>query len=179
MFGTMCKALHPGGAAQDGLKTALLAAKDYTSSNGGLEAQEGFMFTYSDEQDFSQMTDEPGERWEVEKNTYKPFSCGIVTHPIIDGCIQLRNEHNLSAEQIDKVSLRVNPLVLKLAGKKTPETGLEAKFSIFYISAAAIIKGVAGPSQFTDAAVREPQVVMLRDRVVEDVGVLSRATQPA
>jgi 2-methylcitrate dehydratase PrpD len=165
MFGTMCKALHPGSAAQDGLKAALLAAKDYTSSDGVLEAQEGFMFTYSDEQDFSQITDELGARWETEKNTYKPFSCGIVTHPIIDGCIQLRNEHGLSAGDIDTVSLRVNPLVLKLTGKKTPQTGLEAKFSIFYISAAAIIKGVAGPNQFTDEAVREPEVVMLRDRV--------------
>jgi len=165
MFGTMCKAFHPGSAGQNGLKAALLASKDYTSSNGALEAQEGFMFTYSDEQDFTQVTDELGRRWEVEKNTYKPFSCGIVTHPIIDGCIQLRNEHGLSAEDIEKVSLRVNPLVLKLTGKKTPQTGLEAKFSIFYISAAAIIKGVAGPNQFTDEAVREPQVVMLRDRV--------------
>jgi len=161
----MCKAFHPGSAGQNGLKAALLASKDYTSSNGALEAQEGFMFTYSDEQDFTQVTDELGRRWEVEKNTYKPFSCGIVTHPIIDGCIQLRNEHGLSAEDIEKVSLRVNPLVLKLTGKKTPQTGLEAKFSIFYISAAAIIKGVAGPNQFTDEAVREPQVVMLRDRV--------------
>jgi len=165
MFGTMCKALHPGSAGQNGLKAALLAAQDYTSSNGVLEAREGFMFTYSDEQDFSQVTDELGQRWEVEKNSYKPFSCGIVTHPIIDGCIQLRNEHGLTAEQIEKVSLRVNPLVLKLTGKKTPRTGLEAKFSIFYISAAAIIKGVAGPNQFTDQAVREPDVVMLRDRV--------------
>ena len=165
MFGTMCKAFHPGSAGQNGLKAALLAAKNYTSSNRALEAQEGFMFTYSDEQDFSQVSDELGERWEVEKNTYKPFSCGIVTHPIIDGCIQLRNEHSLSADRIEKVSLRVNPLVLKLTGKKTPQTGLEAKFSIFYISAAAIIKGVAGPNQFTDEAVREPAVVALRDRV--------------
>ncbi len=165
MFGTMCKSFHVGSAGQNGLKAALLAAKNYTSSNGVLEAKEGFAFTYSDEQDFSMITDNLGSSWEVEKNTYKPFSCGIVTHPIIDGCIQLRNEHQLTSEQIEKVSLRVNPLVIKLTGKKAPQTGLEAKFSIFYISAAALITGVAGPNQFTDEAVRDPETIALRDRV--------------
>lgn len=165
MFGTMCKSFHVGSAGQNGLKAALLAAKNYTSSDGALEAKEGFAFTYSDEQDFSKITGNLGQTWEVEKNTYKPFSCGIVTHPIIDGCIQLRNEHQLTAEQIEKVSLSVNPLVIKLTGKKTPQTGLEAKFSIFYISAAAIIEGVAGPNQFTDEAVQNPEAIGLRDRV--------------
>ena len=165
MFGTMCKSFHVGSAGQNGLKAALLASKNYTSSDGALEAKEGFAFTYSDEQDFSKITDNLGETWEVEKNTYKPFSCGIVTHPIIDGCIQLRNEHKLTSNQIEKVSLRVNPLVIKLTGKKTPQTGLEAKFSIFYISAAAIIEGVAGPNQFTDEAVQKPKTIALRDRV--------------
>ncbi|MDH4125220.1 MAG: MmgE/PrpD family protein [Gammaproteobacteria bacterium] len=165
MFGTMCKALHPGNAAQNGLKAALLAAKNYTSSDIALEAPEGFLFSYSDEQDFAQITDGLGGRWEIEKNTYKPFSCGIVTHPIIDGCLQLRSEYALRPEMISRVSLRVNPLVIKLTGKKTPQTGLEAKFSIFYISAAALVHGAAGPNQFTDAAVREAITVALRDRV--------------
>jgi 2-methylcitrate dehydratase PrpD len=165
MFGTMCKSFHVGSAGQNGLKAALLASKNYTSSNGVLEAKEGFAFTYSDEQDFSMITENLGKTWEVEKNTYKPFACGIVTHPIIDGCIQLRNEHNLTSEQIESVSLRVNPLVIELTGKKTPQTGLEAKFSIFYISAAAIIEGVAGPNQFTDEAVQDSEAIALRDRV--------------
>jgi 2-methylcitrate dehydratase PrpD len=85
MFGTMCKPFHPGSAGQNGLKAAFLASKDYTSSNAALEAPEGFMFTYSDEQDFSQITDDLGATFEGVKNTYKPFACGIVTHPIIDG----------------------------------------------------------------------------------------------
>ncbi len=97
MFGTMCKAFHPGSAGQNGLKAALLAAKDYTSDDGAIEAQEGFAFTYSDEQDFTQITDNLGGTFEVARNTYKPFACGIVTHPIIDGCIQLRNEHKLES----------------------------------------------------------------------------------
>ncbi|MEM9404280.1 MAG: MmgE/PrpD family protein, partial [Pseudomonadota bacterium] len=165
MFGTMCKSFHVGSAGQNGLKAALLASKGYTSKETALEAQEGFAFTYSDEQDFSQITDDLGGRFEVVKNTYKPFACGIVTHPIIDGCIQLRNDHGLTPEQIRRVSLRVNPLVIKLTGKKTPQIGLETKFSIFHASAAAIIRGAAGPNEFTDAAAQDAQIVALRDKV--------------
>ena len=165
MFGTMCKAFHVGSAAQNGLRAALLAAQGFTSTDRAIEAPEGFAFAFSDEQDFSRITDGLGETWEIEKNTYKPFSCGIVTHPIIDGCITLRNEHALSAGQIDRISLRVNPLVLKLTGKRSPRTGLEAKFSIYYISAAAIVDGMAGPNQFTDEALRNPEVTALQSRV--------------
>ncbi|MDA0681685.1 MAG: MmgE/PrpD family protein [Proteobacteria bacterium] len=165
MFGTMCKAFHPGSAGQNGLKAALLASKDYTSSNGAIEAKEGFAFSYSDEQDFSQITDNLGASFEVSRNTYKPFACGIVTHPIIDGCIQLRNEHNLTSDQISAVSLRVNPLVIKLTGKKSPQSGLESKFSIYHASAAAIIRGSAGPNEFSDETVRNAEVISLRDKV--------------
>lgn len=165
MFGTMCKSFHVGSAGQNGLKAALLASKDFTSSDGALEAKEGFAFTYSDEQDFSQITDNLGGTFEVARNTYKPFSCGIVTHPIIDGCIQLRNEHKLTSDRIARVSLRVNPLVLKLTGKKTPQSGLEAKFSIYHASAAAIIRGSAGPDEFTDETVHNAEVITLRDKV--------------
>jgi 2-methylcitrate dehydratase PrpD len=165
MFGTMCKPLHPGRSAQNGLAAALLAAKGFTSKDNAIEAAEGFAYTMSDAQDFSRITDGLGETFEVVKNTYKPFACGIVTHPIIDGCIQLRNEHGLEAADIERVALRVNPLVLKLTGKKTPQTGLEAKFSIYHASAAAIIRGTAGPKEFTDETARDPQLIALRDRV--------------
>ena len=165
MFGTMCKAFHVGSAGQNGLKAALLASKNYTSDDGAIEAQEGFAFTYSDEQDFSQITDNLGGSFEVSRNTYKPFACGIVTHPIIDGCIQLRNEHRLTANRISGVSLRVNPLVLKLTGKKKPKTGLESKFSIYHACAAAIIRGTAGPNEFTDETAQDLEVMRLRDKV--------------
>jgi len=165
MFGTMCKPLHPGRSAQGGLMAALLAGRNFTSADNALEAAEGFAFTMSDEQDFSKITENLGGSFEILRNTYKPFACGIVTHPIIDGCIQLRNENNLTADQVESVSLRVNPLVIKLTGKKTPTSGLESKFSIYHCCAAAIIRGVAGPREFTDEVVLDPAVVALRDRV--------------
>jgi 2-methylcitrate dehydratase PrpD len=91
MFGTMCKAFHPGRAAQNGLTADLLAAKNFTSSEQGLEAPRGFARVLSENRDFSKLTRGLGETYEVTRNTYKPFPCGIVIHPTIDACIQLPN----------------------------------------------------------------------------------------
>jgi 2-methylcitrate dehydratase PrpD len=165
MFGTMCKAFHPGRAAQNGLTAALLAAKNFTSSEQSLEAPRGFAHVLSQERDFSKLTRGLGETYQVTRNTYKPFPCGIVIHPTIDACIQLRREHSPKASEIEKVELRVHPLVLELTGKKTPMRGLEGKFSVYHSAAVALLRGVVGQREYSDEAVREPEVVALRDRV--------------
>ena len=60
---------------------------------------------------------------------------------------------------------KVHPLVLELTGKKTPQAGLEGKFSVYHSAAVAIIHGAAGEAEYGDAVVRDPQVIALRDRV--------------
>ncbi len=169
MFGTMTKSFHPGRAAQNGLTAALLAARNFTSSDQGIEAKRGWANTLSTAHRYGQITDKLGETYEISLNTYKPFACGIVIHPAIDGCIQLRNKYNLTAAQIDRIELKVHPLVLELTGKKTPQTGLEGKFSVFHAAAVAIVQGAAGEKQFSDRTVRDPAIVALRGRVVATV----------
>lgn len=150
MFGTMCKAFHPGRAAQNGMSAALLAANNFTSSERGIEASRSFGHVMASERDFSKITDGLGETFEVSKNTYKPFACGIVVHPTIDACLQLRRDDGIDAEQIRSTELRVHPLVLELTGKKKPQNGLEGKFSVCHSAAVAFIYGAAGPSQYED-----------------------------
>jgi 2-methylcitrate dehydratase PrpD len=165
MFGTMVKPFHPGNAARNGLLSALLAAKDFTSSSQGIEAPRGFAHVLSTEFKPEEITGRLGETWEISLNTYKPYACGIVEHPIIDGCIQLRNEHDVKADDIEAISLKVHPLVLELTGKKEPKVGLEGKFSVYHSAAVAIVHGAAGEAQYSDEAVRDPQVVALRGKV--------------
>jgi 2-methylcitrate dehydratase PrpD len=165
MFGTMCKPFHPGRAAQNGLAAAHLAAEGFTSSERVLEAPRGFANVMSTARDFSEITEGLGESFEIALNTYKPFACGIVIHPTIDGCIQLRNEHKLTGEEIRRIDLQVHPLVLELTGKRTPKVGLEGKFSVYHSAAVAIIHGRAGEQEYSDEAVRDPRVTRLRDSV--------------
>src|SRR5437762_2244201 len=147
-FGTMTKALHPGAAARAGLTSALLAKHGYTASPRALEAPRGLMQTYSDKCDWREINDALGKRFEIAFNTYKPFACGVVIHPAIDGCVQLRNAHRLAAADIDRIELRVHPLVLELCGKTAPRTGLEGKFSVYHACAAGIVFGQAGEAEF-------------------------------
>jgi 2-methylcitrate dehydratase PrpD len=169
MFGTMVKPMHPGNAARNGLLAALLASKDFTSSEQGIEGRRGFANVLATARNYDEITRGLGSTWETALNTYKPFACGIVEHPAIDGCIQLRNEHKLEAGDIEGIALKVHPLVLELTGKRTPQTGLEGKFSVFHSCAVAIIHGAAGEAQYSDEAVRDPAVMALRDKVTAAV----------
>ncbi len=165
MFGSMCKSLHPGRAAQSGLTAALLASKNYTSSDQGIEAPRGFAHVLSTKFDESIITAEWGQRFELMSNMYKPYACGLVVHGTIDGCIQLRNEHGLTPEMIERVDLKVSTIVFELTAKENPQTGLEGKFSVFHAAAVALIYGVAGEAQFSDDCVQNPQVIALRRKV--------------
>jgi 2-methylcitrate dehydratase PrpD len=169
MFGTMVKPMHPGNAARNGLLAAFLASKNFTSAEQGIEGRRGFANVLATARNYAEITEKLGETWEISLNTYKPFACGIVEHPAIDGCIQLRNEHKLKAEDIEGIALSVHPLVLELTGKKTPQTGLEGKFSVYHSSAVAVIHGAAGEEEYSDEVVRDPRVVALRDKVTATV----------
>jgi 2-methylcitrate dehydratase PrpD len=165
MFGTMTKSFHPGRAAQNGLTAALLAAQNFTSSNQAIEAARGWANVLSTARNYAEITDNLGGRYEISLNTYKPFPCGIVIHPAIDGCLQLRAEHRLTPGQIERIELRVHPLVLELTGKKTPQAGLEGKFSVYHAVASALVNGRLGEAEFSDRVVRDPATVALRERV--------------
>ena len=164
-FGSMNKSFNPGRAAANGIFAALLASKNFTSSDAMIEAKRGWANAISTKQDYSQITDGLGQHYEAALNTYKPFACGIVMHPAIDAAIQLRDENHLKPDQIERVDMKVHPLVLELTGKPTPQAGLEGKFSIYHAVAVALVEGAGGEKQFSDRAVRDPVVVALRDRV--------------
>jgi 2-methylcitrate dehydratase PrpD len=165
MFGSMCKPFHPGWAAKNGLTAALLAQQGFTSAAQGIEGKRGFASVLATERDYAAITERLGETWELAENTYKPFACGVVIHPIIDGCIELRNTYGLKPEDVAAVSAQVHPLVHELTGKTSPQSGLEGKFSVYHSAAVALIDGAAGQAQYSDARVRDPQVIALRDKV--------------
>jgi 2-methylcitrate dehydratase PrpD len=165
MFGTMTKSFHPGSAAKNGLLAAIMAEAGFDSSERALEAPRGWACTTSDKQDWSEIVDGLGATWESALNSYKPFACGIVIHPAIDGCIQIRDEIGDKVKEIASVALTTHPLVLELTGKRDPKTGLEGKFSVFHSAACALLRGDGAPTAFTDEIVTAPDIVALRDTI--------------
>ncbi len=167
-FGTMTKPFHPGGAARAGLLSALLARHGFTASARALEAPRGYAQVVSTKYAWHEATDALGERFEISFNTYKPFACGIVIHPSIDACVQLR-EQGVRPEDVERIELKVHSLVLELTGKKEPADGLQAKFSVYHGCAAGLIFGRAAEAEFADDVVTRDDVVALRRKVVASV----------
>lgn len=167
-FGTMSKPLHPGAAARAGLMAALMAKNGFTASRRALEAPRGLIQVVSTKTAWHEVTDELGQRFEISFNTYKPFACGIVVHPGIDACVQLK-EQGIRAEDIERIELKVHSLVLELCGKNEPADGLAAKFSIYHACAVGLIHGRAGEGEYTDEVVNSAPVVALRSKVVATV----------
>jgi 2-methylcitrate dehydratase PrpD len=167
-FGTMTKPFHPGGAARAGLLSALLARHGFTASPRALEAPRGYAQVLSTKCAWNEATDDLGERFEISFNTYKPFACGIVIHPSIDACVQLR-EQGVNPQDIERIELKVHSLVLELTGKKEPADGLQGKFSVFHGCAAGLIFGRAGEPEYADDIVTREDVVALRRKVVATV----------
>jgi 2-methylcitrate dehydratase PrpD len=162
----MNKSFNPGRAASNGIFAAILASKNFTSSEGMIEAKRGWANTISTKQDYAEIIEGLGQRFEAALNTYKPFACGIVLHPLIDAAIQLRNDNKLTPDMIKQVDVKVHPLVFELTGKKTPKEGLEGKFSVYHAVAIAFIEGAGGEKQFSDRAVTDTKTVALRSKVV-------------
>ena len=165
MFGSMCKNLHGGRAAQNGLNAALLARNGFTSSEHALEAPRGFAHVLGEAPNLAAITDGLGSTFEVLQNTYKPFPCGVVIHPVIDGCVTLQSLHDIQADGIRRVALRVNPLVLELCGRKTPATTSEAKLSVYHSAAAALLRGRMTEQEYAMSCVSDPAVLTLRGKV--------------
>ncbi|MDE3077901.1 MAG: MmgE/PrpD family protein, partial [Chloroflexota bacterium] len=116
-FGAMTKSLHCGKAASNGLLAGLLAVRGYTAADDSLQGRRGMFQTMSPAADASQLTEGLGERWEIFRNGFKPYACGVVTHPAIDAVRQLGSRQGVRAADVERIELRVHPLVLELTGK--------------------------------------------------------------
>ena len=124
MFGTMTKSFHPGRAAQNGLTAALLASQELHQFQRRASRRRAAGPTCSARRATTPRSPRTSAaHFEISENSYKPFPCGVVIHPAIDGCIQLRKQYNLTRGEIERIELKVHPLVLELTGKKTPQTG--------------------------------------------------------
>jgi 2-methylcitrate dehydratase PrpD len=163
MFGSMGKAFHPGRAAQNGYAAALLADAGFTAGERGIEGPRGFAAVQAAHADLSRIAAGLGTDFNLRRNTYKPYPCGIVNHPTIDGAIGLHQEHRLAAGSVRSVRLRVAPLVLDLCNQQNITRGLQGKFSVYHGAAVGLVRGKAGLQEYTDGAVNDPEIRRVRE----------------
>jgi 2-methylcitrate dehydratase PrpD len=169
--GAWTKRLHPGWAAQAGIRAALLARNGFIGPRTVFEGTHGLFngFAHTTAGDYGKLTDDFGTRWVTETIAFKPFACGTMTHPYIDCAIRLARR-GIAAEMIRELVCEVaegtvHRLWEPLASKQTPPNAYAAKFSTPFCIAAGFILGDAGLAAFTEETASDPRLHALAAKV--------------
>ena len=168
--GAWTKRLHPGWAAQSGMRAALLARGGFLGPRTVFEGVHGLFhgFAHTTEGDYAAL-DDFGTRWVTETLAFKPYPCGTMAHPYID-CARRLAARGIKAGDIKEMVCEVaegtvHRLWEPLAAKQRPPNGYAAKFATPFILATGFVRGGVGLDAFTDAAVRDPDVLALAAKV--------------
>jgi 2-methylcitrate dehydratase PrpD len=164
-LGTMAKSVGVGHAGRGGLLAALLAAQGVRGPEAPIEGERGFFRVMGIPVDTARVVDGLGESWEITRNTYKPYPCGIVLNPVVDACLALREEHAPAAQDIACVTVHGHPLLRQRADRPQPDSGRQAQVSAQHAVAVVLLDGRAGISEFSDGRVRAPEVRALAAKV--------------
>jgi 2-methylcitrate dehydratase PrpD len=169
--GAWTKRLHPGWAAQSGLRAALMARAGYNGPRTVLEGPHGFFsaFAHGAAPRFGYLSDQVGEHWLMEDIAFKPYACGTMIHPYIDCMIRLAAS-GVAADDIQSITCEtgeglVNRLWEPLAAKHLPPSGYAAKFSMPFCMAVGFFDRAAGLEQFSDEKARDPRILALAKRI--------------
>ena len=166
-FGTMTKPLHAGRAAENGVTAALLARDGFTAAPNILEAARGFFNAMAGGYEDSKIRGCLGSPYFMKQPgiSIKPYPSGSLSHPAQDLILDLVKEHDIKAENVERIEVGTNSNVPNALIYPMPKTALEGKFSIPFCMAIAVIERKAGIAQFQDRKVRGKKVVELMKRV--------------
>lgn len=162
--GTMAAHFRPGHATRAGVCAAICAAQGLACSDDALEAEKGFLDVFSAGADVGRALAGLGEDFELLRNTYKPYPCGIVIHPTLDACLDIGAGLD-AADVVTDATLRVHPLALRLTGKREPRDALEAAISIYHWAASALLRRRAGLAEMREDCIADPAIAGLRSRI--------------
>lgn len=181
MHGTMTTALMPAQAAQTGLQAALLAAKGMTASPMALEGRYGYLSVFAEEPHLPYLLDDFGDRFEVLRNTYKPYPCGIVIHPILDACLQLKRDHKLDHQGIERVTVKASPSAMALTDRRQAIDEFQTHVSLYHWVAVAFIRGTARTTDMLTEVALDPEIVAFQERItaVRDEAIAPDAAEVA
>ncbi len=165
---TGAKNVGIGNSARNGLFAALVAEAGYTAAPRAIEGAQGWARATGDELKRHALIAGLGESWEITRNAYKPYPCGIVLHAVIDACFELRSKYLLSSADIAAIMVAGHPLLLARADRPVGNER-DGKISIHHSVAAVFLFGAAGVREYSDAVVMDPAVAAFRERVHAEV----------
>ena len=167
-FGSMTKPLHAGWASSHGIEAVRLAQAGATASAEILESPTGFLSAFSPRgnADLSGWTQTTDIRFRHHGLSIKKYPVCYASHRIIDGVIDLRKQYGFKSADVSAITATLSDVNARILHNHSPQTALEAKFSLEFACAMAVCEGAVGLAQ-----VRDEQIVR------EDVQSLIKCVQ--
>ncbi len=168
--GAWTKRIHPGLAAQNGIQAALLAAEGFSGPRRILEGRDGFLRGYSRHPVPQRLTTGLGDSYEILRTAVKPHACCRYMQGPIDAILDIIRENSLAEPAIAKIEIAILEAGWTIvceprAQKYSPESVVDAQFSMPFGAAVAVLHGAAGLDQFTLDQVRSPSVAKVIGKV--------------
>jgi 2-methylcitrate dehydratase PrpD len=168
-FGTVTKPLHVGHTARSGLFAALLARDGFTANPAALEHKQGFLMVFNGAGNFAadKILADWGRPYDIVSPglAIKQHPCCGSTHPAIDALLLLRAEHTIAPDKVARIDSWTHPRRLAHTNRPDPQSGLDAKFSVQYCLARALLDGRIRLDHFEGDAFRDPAVQALMRRI--------------
>jgi 2-methylcitrate dehydratase PrpD len=171
--GTWTQLLHPGWAAHSGVAAAVLAKSGWSGPSTVLEGRFGLFRSHVQQPGyafaFERVTEGLGDVWESRCISFKPYPCAHVLHPFLDAILALHRE-GLRAEAVERIECPIArymvPVVCEpAAGKKQPASDAQARTSLQFSLAEALVTGRLDALSYSDTALRDPRILALAQRV--------------
>lgn len=172
--GTVIRAVRESFPAQAAVTSALLAREGVAGFEEPLEGKDGFFALYvGGKFDSADLTDGLGSCFWTDHLTFKAWPSCRGTHPFIEMALGLRERHSIDPAQISRITATCDEiqrmLVEPAARKQAPGVLIDAKFSVQFCTALALVRGRVDLDSFTPAALVDPAVLAIAARVEAQV----------
>ncbi|MGP1613767.1 MAG: MmgE/PrpD family protein [Pollutimonas bauzanensis] len=165
--GAMVKRFHSGRAAQSGIYSALLAAKEFTGITDVLEAPYGgYLSSYSDKPNAQRLTDGLGATWETATIGYKPHASVTSIHAALDALARIMKDNRLKPDDIAKLDVGVSHMThVHCAWDYKAQGVTAAQMNLYYGLAVMAHDGVAFVDQYRQERLNDPKIFDFISRV--------------
>lgn len=162
---SMSKPMHAGHAAECGVSSAQMARAGIIGSLDVLDGEAGLGKAMSDGPDWTKAVATLGREFNVARMTFKNHACCGHTFSPIDAALQLQQQLGAKAADIEQVTVATYSPALDVAGNPSPKTAAEARFSLPFVVATALLHGSVRLAAFSDARLADPAIRALMARI--------------
>lgn len=163
--GSMTKQIHAGRAAQNGIFASLLASDGFTGPHTLLEGRHGFFKAFSDNSASDRVTERLGANFEIMNTYFKRHASCRHSHPAIDATLDILSREEIDPDSVEKILVKTYSAAYDYTASPAVDTALSAKMSMPYCVAVTILRGRAGPKEFSEESIVNKEIHRLMSKV--------------